>query len=180
VAAKIAVVAGGSERCAACEKQVYPVERVGIDTKVFHKACFKCAECGRQLTAGTYAAGGGKYYCKVRRHARACGWQAWGQRSSIGGTPTQPHFKQLFKAKGNYDEVRPHEGTAAVRTHAEDAGSVMLVGIWSANAQEQVAGQGRRRRRRRRRGAWLPPTPPGTHTMHTYTYIQAYRQAYRD
>ena len=55
-----------TERCPVCEKAVYPVEKVAVDGKTFHKSCFKCAECQRVLTLGTYAAGGNQYYCKVR------------------------------------------------------------------------------------------------------------------
>jgi len=42
--------------------------------QVYHKRCFKCAECKKSLSAGSYAAMNGVAYCK-------------------------PHFKQLFKTK---------------------------------------------------------------------------------
>lgn len=67
------------EKCETCKKTVYPMERLAADKKVFHKTCFKCAECKSTLRLGNYAALQGKLYCK-------------------------PHFKQLFKTKGNYDE----------------------------------------------------------------------------
>lgn len=50
--------------------------------------CFKCCVCTKTLSAGNYAGMAGKVYCK-------------------------PHFKQLFKLKGNYDE-----GTALYRSGA--------------------------------------------------------------
>jgi cysteine/glycine-rich protein len=34
-----------SEKCVVCEKTVYPMDKVGIDGKAFHKTCFKCAHC---------------------------------------------------------------------------------------------------------------------------------------
>ena len=43
------------------------------------QTCFKCQECGKVLGLGTFAALNGQMFCK-------------------------PHFKQLFKLKGNYDE----------------------------------------------------------------------------
>ena len=43
------------------------------------QACFRCLECNKPLSVGSYAALSGRVYCK-------------------------PHFKQLFKLKGNYDE----------------------------------------------------------------------------
>jgi hypothetical protein len=44
-----------------------------------HTEGFKCEECGKAQSVGSYAALHGKIYCK-------------------------PHFSQLFKSKGNYDE----------------------------------------------------------------------------
>lgn len=55
------------------------MEQILIDTKPYHKSCFKCAHCAKTLNPGTYASLDGKTYCK-------------------------PHFKQLFKLKGNYNE----------------------------------------------------------------------------
>jgi len=56
------------------------MERLDVDGKVYHKmGCFKCDNCKCTLSAGNYAGLDGKYFCK-------------------------PHFKQLFKLKGNYNE----------------------------------------------------------------------------
>jgi len=53
----------------------------------------KCSHCQKQLELGTYASNAGIYYCK-------------------------PHFKQLFAAKGNYDEGfgRERKGTGSSMT----------------------------------------------------------------
>ncbi|XP_039372693.1 LIM domain-containing protein 2 isoform X1 [Mauremys reevesii] len=67
------------EMCAACQKPVYPMERLVADKFVFHNACFCCKHCHAKLSLGSYAALHGEFYCK-------------------------PHFQQLFKSKGNYDE----------------------------------------------------------------------------
>ncbi|XP_034611982.1 LIM domain-containing protein 2 isoform X2 [Trachemys scripta elegans] len=67
------------EMCAACQKPVYPMERLVADKFVFHNACFCCKHCNAKLSLGSYAALHGEFYCK-------------------------PHFQQLFKSKGNYDE----------------------------------------------------------------------------
>ena len=67
------------EKCQACEKAVYPAERLGVDGAVFHKSCFRCKHCNGQLKLGSYASMEGIFYCK-------------------------PHFKQLFAQKGNYSE----------------------------------------------------------------------------
>jgi len=70
---------GSSEKCDVCTKTVYPMEKLAADGKVFHKACLKCKHCNKTLSLGSFAALQGEMYCK-------------------------PHFKQLFKEKGNYDE----------------------------------------------------------------------------
>lgn len=74
-----AQAAGAPDGCIVCGKTVYPMEKISADNKIFHKTCFKCKECGKILSLGTYASLSGTYYCK-------------------------PHFKQLFALKGNYDE----------------------------------------------------------------------------
>lgn len=76
-----------SELCRVCRKRVYPMESLIADKQNFHKSCFRCAHCSSQLSLGTYASLHGRMYCK-------------------------PHYKQLFKSKGNYDEgfgERPHK-----------------------------------------------------------------------
>lgn len=67
------------EKCVVCTQTVYPSERLSVEGKIFHKPCFKCAECKSTLRAGSYAAIEGVYYCK-------------------------PHYAQKFKLKGNYSE----------------------------------------------------------------------------
>ncbi|XP_068450552.1 LIM domain and actin-binding protein 1-like isoform X2 [Clinocottus analis] len=75
------------ETCVACLQTVYPLERLMALQHVYHKSCFRCAHCSTKLSLGSYASLHGNVYCK-------------------------PHFNQLFKAKGNYDEGfghRPHK-----------------------------------------------------------------------
>ncbi|CDQ59473.1 unnamed protein product [Oncorhynchus mykiss] len=75
------------ESCVSCQKTVYPLERLVANQKVYHNTCFRCSHCNTKLSLGTYASLHSHVYCK-------------------------PHFCQLFKAKGNYDEgfgLRPHK-----------------------------------------------------------------------
>jgi len=67
------------EACVVCTKTVYPMEKISIDGKNFHKGCFRCNHCKSTLKLGNFAALAGIFYCKV-------------------------HLAQLFKEKGNYDE----------------------------------------------------------------------------
>ncbi|KAK4354045.1 hypothetical protein RND71_026239 [Anisodus tanguticus] len=75
-----ALFSGTQDKCAACNKTVYPLEKVTMEGVEFHKSCFKCAHGGCPLTHATYAALDGVLYCKH-------------------------HFAQLFMEKGNYQHV---------------------------------------------------------------------------
>ncbi|XP_022734581.1 LIM domain-containing protein PLIM2b-like isoform X1 [Durio zibethinus] len=74
------VFCGTQDKCAACEKTVYPLEKVTMEGECFHKSCFRCAHGGCPLTHSSYAALNGVLYCKH-------------------------HFAQLFMEKGNYSHV---------------------------------------------------------------------------
>ncbi|KAL0963804.1 hypothetical protein UPYG_G00313790 [Umbra pygmaea] len=67
-----------SELCTACRRRVYPMESLLVDRKKFHKSCFCCEHCRNILSLGHYVSLHGHLYCL-------------------------PHYKQLFKSKGNYD-----------------------------------------------------------------------------
>uniref|UniRef100_A0A8C9ZQ18 LIM zinc-binding domain-containing protein n=1 Tax=Sander lucioperca TaxID=283035 RepID=A0A8C9ZQ18_SANLU len=76
-----------SELCRMCRKRVYPMESLIADKQNFHKSCFRCEHCRGKLSLGNYASLHGRMYCK-------------------------PHYTQLFKSKGNYDEgfgQKPHK-----------------------------------------------------------------------
>ncbi|XP_040015115.1 LIM domain and actin-binding protein 1-like isoform X2 [Xiphias gladius] len=86
------------ETCFACLKTVYPLERLVAHQHVYHKSCFRCVHCSTKLSLGNYASLHGNVYCK-------------------------PHFNQLFKAKGNYDEGfghRPHKELWEPRADGEE------------------------------------------------------------
>ncbi|KAF6720466.1 LIM domain and actin-binding protein 1 [Oryzias melastigma] len=75
------------ETCVSCQKTVYPLERLVANQHVYHSTCFRCTHCNTKLSLVNYASLHNNVYCK-------------------------PHFCQLFKAKGNYDEGfghRPHK-----------------------------------------------------------------------
>ncbi|XP_078501193.1 LIM domain-containing protein 2 isoform X1 [Lissotriton helveticus] len=82
------------ELCATCQKTVYPMERLVADKLIFHNSCFCCKHCNTKLSLGSYAALHGEFYCK-------------------------PHFQQLFKSKGNYDEGFGRKQHKELWTHKE-------------------------------------------------------------
>ncbi|XP_022427898.1 LIM domain and actin-binding protein 1 isoform X3 [Delphinapterus leucas] len=86
------------ETCVECQKTVYSMERLLANKQVFHVSCFRCSYCNNKLSLGTYASLHGRIYCK-------------------------PHFNQLFKSKGNYDEGfghRPHKDLWASKNENEE------------------------------------------------------------
>ncbi|XP_055040531.2 LIM domain and actin-binding protein 1 [Misgurnus anguillicaudatus] len=86
------------ETCVSCQKTVYPLEKMIADQQIYHKSCFCCAFCSTKLSLGTFASLHGHIYCK-------------------------PHFSQLFKSKGNYDEGfghRPHKELWTPRATEEE------------------------------------------------------------
>lgn len=41
--------AGTTQKCNACEKTVYLVDRLAADNRIYHKACFRCYHCKSTL-----------------------------------------------------------------------------------------------------------------------------------
>jgi len=78
-ASKFKAAVGDPNKCVVCKKTVYPTERLVADGRTFHRPCFRCTHCQAVLALGNYASMDGELFCK-------------------------PHFKQLFKTKGNYSE----------------------------------------------------------------------------
>jgi len=64
-------------KCAACDKGVYPLERVQACDKDWHKQCFRCKHCNMVLSLKAFAVINAEPYCK-------------------------PHYMEIFKSKGNY------------------------------------------------------------------------------
>ncbi|NWT05648.1 LIMA1 protein, partial [Mionectes macconnelli] len=102
------------ETCVGCQKTVYPMERLFANQQVFHISCFRCSYCNSKLSLGTYASLRGNIYCK-------------------------PHFNQLFKSKGNYDEGfghRQHKELWAGKTECEESPEKTVPGVNAAEAPQ--------------------------------------------
>jgi hypothetical protein len=72
-----------TSNCRACEKPVFQMEQIKAEKGVWHKNCFRCTECNKQLNVDTYQSNEGSLYCK-------------------------PHFKALFTPKAVEDDA-PHK-----------------------------------------------------------------------
>ncbi|XP_076254483.1 uncharacterized protein LOC143192762 isoform X23 [Rhynchophorus ferrugineus] len=73
-----------STNCKACGKQVFQMEQIKAEKALWHKNCFRCTECSKQLTVDTYESNEGALYCK-------------------------PHFKALFAPKAVEDDAPPSD-----------------------------------------------------------------------
>ncbi|MCO5577631.1 hypothetical protein L7F22_031462 [Adiantum nelumboides] len=81
--------AGTQEKCVACGKTVYPIEKVSVDGMQYHKACFKCCHGGCSLSPSNYVAHEGRLYC---RH----------------------HNAQLFREKGDFSQLEKVPAVKAI------------------------------------------------------------------
>ncbi|KFV71210.1 LIM domain and actin-binding protein 1, partial [Dryobates pubescens] len=102
------------ETCVGCQKTVYPMERLFANQQVFHISCFRCSYCNSKLSLGTYASLRGNIYCK-------------------------PHFNQLFKSKGNYDEGfghKQHKELWAGRGEGEESPEKTSHGVTAAESPQ--------------------------------------------
>ncbi|XP_044277960.1 LIM domain and actin-binding protein 1 isoform X2 [Varanus komodoensis] len=153
------------ETCVACKKTVYPMERLFANQQVYHISCFRCSYCNSKLTLGTYASLHGNVYCK-------------------------PHFNQLFKSKGNYDEGfghKPHKELWVSKTENEESqekpayignasegpsspgvedAPIAKVGILAASMEAKAAGVLEKEERptetKKLKIAWPPPLDHGS------------------
>ncbi|XP_043821973.1 LIM domain and actin-binding protein 1 isoform X2 [Dromiciops gliroides] len=153
------------EQCVECQKTVYPMERLLANQQVFHVSCFRCFYCNNKLSLGTYASLHGRIYCK-------------------------PHFNQLFKSKGNYDEGfghKPHKDLWASRNETEESlerpaqlinstespqnpgvedAPIAKVGVLTASMEAKATSQPEKEDKpaetKKLRIAWPPPTELGS------------------
>ncbi|XP_053149948.1 LIM domain and actin-binding protein 1 isoform X1 [Hemicordylus capensis] len=153
------------ETCVACKKTVYPMERLFANQQVYHISCFRCSYCNSKLTLGTYASLHGNIYCK-------------------------PHFNQLFKSKGNYDEGfghKPHKELWASKIENEESqekpaclgnavegplspgvedAPIAKVGVLAASMEAKAAGVLEKEERptetKKLKIAWPPPPEQGS------------------
>ncbi|XP_059653011.1 LIM domain-containing protein WLIM1-like isoform X1 [Cornus florida] len=78
---------GTTQKCTACNKTVYLVDKLTADNRTYHKACFRCHHCKGTLKLSNFNSFEGVLYCR-------------------------PHFDQLFKRTGSLD--KSFEGTPKI------------------------------------------------------------------
>ncbi|KAH7858562.1 hypothetical protein Vadar_025308 [Vaccinium darrowii] len=88
--------AGTQDKCVACKKTVYPIEKVAVDGVSYHRPCFKCVHGGCVISPSNYVAHEHQLYCKH-------------------------HHSQLFKEKGNFSQFDKHEQVEGVTENTTPA-----------------------------------------------------------
>ncbi|KAL0342796.1 UNVERIFIED_CONTAM: LIM domain-containing protein WLIM1 [Sesamum calycinum] len=56
--------AGTQDKCIACNKKVYPLEKVAVDCSSYHRICFKCSHGGCVISPSNYIAHEHRLYCR--------------------------------------------------------------------------------------------------------------------
>ncbi|RWS05111.1 reticulocyte-binding protein 2-like isoform X4 [Dinothrombium tinctorium] len=85
--------------CSICGKHVYQMEKVKAEKRLFHRTCFRCKQCSKQLSMDTYSSHEGELYCQI-------------------------HFKLLFQPKAkfdNSDDIAPQMDEVAYYSVAVEA-----------------------------------------------------------
>ncbi|KAF4359426.1 hypothetical protein G4B88_008678 [Cannabis sativa] len=112
--------AGTTQKCMACDKTVYLVDKLTADNRVYHKACFRCHHCKGTLKLSNYNSFEGVLYCR-------------------------PHFDQLFKRTGSLD--KSFEGTPKIvkpeRPLDSDKPAVAKVTRCTISPSNYIAHEGR-------------------------------------
>ncbi|XP_041363119.1 cysteine-rich protein 1-like [Gigantopelta aegis] len=60
-------------KCPTCGKEVYFAERYTSNGKDYHRACLKCAECGKTLERGKHSEHDDKPYCNMPCYSKLFG-----------------------------------------------------------------------------------------------------------
>lgn len=102
-----------------CLKTVYPLERLVAAQQIYHSACFRCSYCNTKLRYERYRSPRCHFFWEWNRTGLTFVFLCRPLVASLGNYASlhssvycKPHFNQLFKAKGNYDEGfghRPHK-----------------------------------------------------------------------
>ncbi|XP_022762373.1 LIM domain-containing protein WLIM1-like [Durio zibethinus] len=106
--------AGIQQKCMACDKTVYLVDKLTADNRVFHKACFRCHYCNGTLKLSNYNSFEGVLYCR-------------------------PHYDQLFKRTGSLD--KSFEGTPKIvkpERHIENENAQKVVNLFGGTREKCV------------------------------------------
>uniref|UniRef100_A0A8C9MX35 Cysteine and glycine-rich protein 1 n=1 Tax=Serinus canaria TaxID=9135 RepID=A0A8C9MX35_SERCA len=94
---------GGGKKCGVCQKAVYFAEEVQCEGNSFHKSCFLCMVCRKNLDSTTVAVHGEEIYCKSC-YGKKYGPKGYGYGQGAGTLSTDKGESLGIK----YEEGQPH------------------------------------------------------------------------
>ncbi|XP_010071631.1 PREDICTED: cysteine and glycine-rich protein 1 isoform X2 [Pterocles gutturalis] len=97
---------GGGKKCGVCQKAVYFAEEVQCEGSSFHKSCFLCMVCKKNLDSTTVAVHGEEIYCKSC-YGKKYGPKGYGYGMGAGTLSTDKGESLGIK----YEEGQPHRPT---------------------------------------------------------------------
>ncbi|GAB0199958.1 cysteine and glycine-rich protein 1 [Grus japonensis] len=97
---------GGGKKCGVCQKAVYFAEEVQCEGSSFHKSCFLCMVCKKNLDSTTVAVHGEEIYCKSC-YGKKYGPKGYGYGQGAGTLSTDKGESLGIK----YEEGQPHRPT---------------------------------------------------------------------
>ncbi|KAH9689939.1 LIM domain-containing protein WLIM1 [Citrus sinensis] len=105
-----AAFAGTQQKCMACDKTVYLVDKLTADNRIYHKACFRCHHCKGTLKAFiNFDPLFFIFITSILPLMNDLGLLLGNYNSFEGVLYCRPHFDQLFKRTGSLD--KSFEGT---------------------------------------------------------------------
>uniref|UniRef100_A0A8C3BWZ3 Cysteine and glycine-rich protein 1 n=1 Tax=Cairina moschata TaxID=8855 RepID=A0A8C3BWZ3_CAIMO len=97
---------GGGKKCGVCQKAVYFAEEVQCEGSSFHKSCFLCMVCKKNLDSTTVAVHGEEIYCKSC-YGKKYGPKGYGYGMGAGTLSTDKGESLGIK----YEEGQSHRPT---------------------------------------------------------------------
>ena len=95
-------VTGTTQKCSACQKTVYLVDRLATDDRVFHRACFRCHHCKGTLKVLPPPPSSLSLDFKVL--TKSFFWQLGNYNSFEGVLYCRHHYVQLFRRTGSLNK----------------------------------------------------------------------------
>ncbi len=133
----------GREECEVCGERVFLMERLSVESRVFHRSCFKCSTCLVALKPGSYEldSNTNKFYCQQHyreaiRNATIKRTMAERGLSPTDDAPIKPKRSKKFKNK----PVPPPDSPPSPTEPAEmKTGLPSLLKTLAANKQQREA-----------------------------------------
>uniref|UniRef100_A0A2K5PAM6 Cysteine and glycine-rich protein 1 n=1 Tax=Cebus imitator TaxID=2715852 RepID=A0A2K5PAM6_CEBIM len=136
---------GGGKKCGVCQKTVYFAEEVQCEGNSFHKSCFLCMVCKKNLDSTTVAVHGEEIYCKSC-YGKKYGPKGYGYGQGAGTLSTDKGESLGIKheeAPGHRPTTNPNASKFAQKIGGSERCPRCSQAVYAA---EKVIGAGKVRR----------------------------------